>query len=84
MTRRLWRSARVHYPRRSYLELLPAVYSADDAARRFLERFLSAFKTQLEPVEHLIRDVAALFDPAAAPPDMVHALSSWLAIPLRG
>jgi len=77
-------SARVHYPRRSHLELLPAVYSADDAARRFLERFLSVFQTQLEPVEHLIRDVAGLFDPDAAPPQMVDALSSWLALPLEG
>ncbi len=77
-------AARVHYPRRSWIELLPAVYSADDATRRFLERFLSVCQTQLEPVEHTIRDTARLFDPAAAPPGMVSTLASWLALPLEG
>lgn len=78
------RAVRVHYPRRTHLELLPAVYSADDAARRFLERFLAAVQTHLEPVEHRIRDVAALFDPAAAPPAMIDFLSSWLALAQEG
>lgn len=78
------RDVRVHYPRRSHLELLPAVYSADDAARRFLERFLSVVATQIEPVEHTIRDMAALFDPAATPPVLVDVLSSWLGLPHEG
>jgi phage tail-like protein len=76
--------AQVFYPRHSQLELLPAVYSADDAARRFLERFLAVFQTQLEPIEHTIRDMAGLFDPDAATPAMVDALSSWLALPREG
>lgn len=75
---------RAHYPRRSPLRLLPAVYSADDAARRFLDRFLSMFDTNLEPDEQIIRDYPALFDPDAAPPKMVDRLSTWLALPLEG
>jgi phage tail-like protein len=78
------RGIRVHYPRRSHLELLPAVYSADDAARRFTERFLALVATQVEPVEHLVRDMAALFDPAATPPVLVDVLSAWLGLPREG
>jgi phage tail-like protein len=77
-------AVRVHYPRRSHIGLLPAVYSSDDAARRFLERFLSVMQTQLEPVERTIRDMAGLFDPDSAPPGMVDLLSSWLAVPVEG
>lgn len=76
-------AVRVHYPRMSHLDLLPAVYKADDTARRFLERFLSVMQTQLEGVEHTIRDMPALVDPAAAPPGMIDALSRWLGLPVE-
>ncbi len=43
------RSIRLHFPRRSYLEYLPAVFAADDDSRWFLERFLSVFQTEWSP-----------------------------------
>jgi phage tail-like protein len=77
-------AGRVHYPRRSHIELLPSIYSADDTARRFLERFLSILQTRLEPVEEAIRDYPAHFDSDAANPAMVNVLSTWLGLPVEG
>jgi phage tail-like protein len=77
-------AGRVHYPRRSHLELLPSIYAADDTARRFLERFLSILQTRLEPVEEAIHDYPAHFDPDAANPAMVDVLSTWLGLPTEG
>lgn len=78
-------SARVHYPRESYVAHLPAVYSSDEESRRFLERFLSIFQTEWDDLERRIDEVAALFDvdsvPAGAP---LEWLASWFALPLEG
>ncbi len=79
------RSLRVHYPRSSYLEYLPAVYSADDESRWFLERFLSIFQTEWDGLERCIQDVAGLFDPKSVPPGKaLEYLASWFALPLEG
>jgi phage tail-like protein len=79
------RSVRVHYPRSSYLEYLPAVYSADDESRWFLERFLSLFQTEWDQLEDRIADAAALFDPRAVPAGKaMEYLASWFALPLEG
>lgn len=60
-------SIRVHYPRESYLTYLPAVYSADDESRWFLERFLPIFQTEWDELERRIGDIAQYFDPDAVP-----------------
>jgi phage tail-like protein len=79
------RSLRVHYPRSSYLEYLPAVYSADDESRWFLERFLSIVQTEWDQLERRIDDDAALFDPKAVPGGKaLEYLASWFALPLEG
>jgi phage tail-like protein len=78
-------SIRVHYPRQSYLEELPAVYSADEESRRFLERFLSIFQTEWDDLERRIDDIARYFDPTAVPEgEFLEYLASWLALPLEG
>jgi phage tail-like protein len=78
-------SIRVHYPRESYMNYLPAVYSADDESRSFLERFLSIFQTTWEDLERKIEDIAGYFDPAAVPAGKFLAyLADWLALPLEG
>jgi phage tail-like protein len=78
-------SMRIHYPRSSYLEYLPAIYSADDDSRWFLERFLSIFQTEWDRLEQRIDDVAALFDPKAVPAGKaLEFLASWFALPLEG
>ena len=47
-------AVRVHYPRESYLSYLPAVYSADDDNRWFLERFLSIFQTEWDELQRKV------------------------------
>jgi phage tail-like protein len=79
------RSLRVHYPRDSYLTYLPAVYSADDDGRWFLERFLSVFQTEWDAIEDDIEHIERLFDPRAVPGGKSLAyLAQWLALPLEG
>ena len=76
---------RVHYPRQSYLEYLPAVYSEDDDSRWFLERFLSAFQTGLDEFEKKIDDLPGLFDPEAVPEgEFLTWLADLLGLPLEG
>lgn len=79
------KSARVHYPRQSYLSYLPAVFSSDEETRRFLERFLSIFQTEWDELERRIEDSAALFDPKAVPAGRaLEWLAGWFALPLEG
>lgn len=78
------RSVRIHHPRKSYLEYLPAVFSSDDESRWFLERFLSIFQTEWDALEDRIADVPALFDPKAVPAGAaLEFLASWFALPLE-
>lgn len=79
------RSIRAHFPRETYLSYLPAIYSADEESRRFLERFLAIFQTEWDQLEEQIEDVAALFDPQAVPAGpFLDYLANWLALPLEG
>jgi phage tail-like protein len=80
------RAIRAHFPRMSYLEYLPAVYSFyDQEGRWFLERFLSIFQAEWDVLERWIDDIAGLFDPRAVPDGAPLAeLARWLALPLEG
>jgi phage tail-like protein len=78
------RTLRIHYPRVSYLNYLPAIYSADDQSRWFLERFLSIFQTEWDELETQIDHTTALFDPAAVPASFLEQLAGWLGLPLEG
>ncbi len=69
-----------HFPRQSYLEHLPAVFSEDEAGRRFLERFLSIFQAEWDQLDERITNAAELFDPKAAPDGQVDALAGWLGV----
>jgi hypothetical protein len=71
-------SIRVHYPRQSYLEDLPAVYSAEDGSRRFLERFLTVFQTEWDGLEQQVDRVHSLFDPRTVPQSAADYLAGWL------
>jgi phage tail-like protein len=78
-------AVRVHYPRESYLSYLPAVYSADDDNRWFLERFLSIFQTEWDELQQQVATSARFFDPAAVPAGAPLAyLADWLAVQLEG
>jgi phage tail-like protein len=78
------RTLQVHYPRGSYLSYLPAIYSADDQSRWFLERFLSIFQTEWDALETRIERTTALFDPAAVPAWFLEQLAGWLGLQLEG
>jgi phage tail-like protein len=78
------RSVRIHFPRRSYLEYLPAVYSAEDESRRFLDRFLSVFQTEWDAFDAFVATFARYLEPRGVPDDFVAYLADWLAQPLEG
>lgn len=71
---------RVYYPRASYLNYLPAVYSHDEESRDFLERFLSLFATFFTGMEEQIANIARNFEPEVASGDFLRWLASWLAV----
>ncbi len=77
---------RIHYPRDSYLKYLPAVYSADEESRWFLERFLSLFQTEWDGIEARLEQIQRYFDPDAVPagPCLDYLAAQWLALPLEG
>lgn len=77
------RRVRVHFPRESYLQYLPAVYQEDDESRYFLERFLSVFQTTFDGLDETIDNVWKLFDPYSVPANWFPWLASWIALPLN-
>jgi phage tail-like protein len=78
------RLLRIHYPRESYLEHLPAIYGSDEEGRRFLERFLAVFKTEWDRLELRNAEIARYFDPKAVPAGpFMDWLAGWLALPLE-
>lgn len=77
-------SLRVHYPRQSYLDYLPAVYASDDESRWFLERFLSIFQNRLEVFEQRLENISRYFDVEAVPPGpFLDMLARWYGLPLE-
>jgi phage tail-like protein len=79
------RRMRVHFPRESYLQYLPAVFSEDAESRWFLERFLAIFQTEWDSLERKIHDLPRLADPATVEPEAALAfLAGWLGLPLEG
>ena len=79
------KSLRVHYPRQSYLENLPAIYQAEEDSRRFVERFLSIAQAEWDPLETSIAEISRYFDPRTVPDGpFLDYLARWLALPLEG
>ena len=78
-------SLRVHYPRESYLEYLPPLYSANEPARVFLEGFLSMFQTEWDEFDRRIDESETFFDPDSVPAGKaMDYLASILGVPLEG
>ncbi|MBS1789190.1 MAG: hypothetical protein JST85_15805 [Acidobacteria bacterium] len=78
-------SIRLRFPRESYLNYLPAIYSADDESKRFLERFLGIVQTEWDELDRRIEEIEVLFDPKAVPGGaFLDYLANWLALPLEG
>jgi phage tail-like protein len=72
------RQVRIDYSPATYLRYLPAVYQEGRRRRLFLELALSLLQSELGRAEDLVAGLPALFDPAAAPPDWLPWLASWL------
>lgn len=66
----------------SYLDHLPAVYRREDLPRRFLERWLALFRSELGDVEALLDEMPRRFDPATTPENCLPWLADWLAFEL--
>jgi phage tail-like protein len=78
-------SIEIEFPRESYLQYLPAVFSEDDESRWFLERFLSIFQTDWDELEQTIADRHRYTNPASVPDGpFLSYLASWLGLPLEG
>lgn len=76
---------RIHYPRQSYAEYLPAVYAEDQESRSFLERFLSIFQTDWDRIEQQIENIADLFDPTTVPNEaFLDYVAEWLGLTVEG
>ena len=72
------RGMTVRFPRRSYLEHLPAVFSEDEQGRDFLERFLAIFQSSWDPFERQAQSLAGLLDPRAVQASHLGYLAGWL------
>jgi len=71
---------KVFFPRRGYLQYLPAVFQEDEESRLFLDRFLSLFQTEFDRFDERIDRIWQLFDPASTPERHFNWLAGWLAL----
>jgi phage tail-like protein len=76
---------KLFYPRDSYLQYLPAIFSEDDEGRVFLERFLAIFQTEFDRFDRVIGEEEKYFDPDAVPdgPFLEYLASQWLGLRLE-
>lgn len=72
------RSARVYYPRLSYLRYLPPVYREEPVSAAFLERFLSLFETIFHGLDREIDLLYRYFNPGESPAGFLRWLASWI------
>ena len=75
-------SARIYYPRLSYLRYLPPAYREEPVSAGFLERFLSIFETGFEGLDKKIDQLFRYFDPSLAPKAFLPWLASWINLSL--
>jgi phage tail-like protein len=81
---------RIHFPRASSLQYLPAIYSQDEPSRQFLDQFLSIFDTMWAIIGNKLTKIASYFDPMATPAaakdspsaDFLSWLAGWLGLTL--
>lgn len=72
----------IFFPRRSYLDDLPATYKEDPSSSRFLERFLSIFESVFYEIDFTVEHLGRFFDAVGTPSDFLSWLGSWLALSL--
>lgn len=69
----------IFFPKVSYLEYLPSVYSENPASRDFLDRFLAIFESLFFEIDFTIDHLGRWFDAAGTPPEFLEWFSSWVA-----
>ena len=74
------KSARIFFPRDSYLRYLPAVYQENAISKELLERFLAIFESMSVTLEEEITDIPRYFDAGATEEKFVDWLGTWLAV----
>lgn len=72
----------IDYPRNTYRQYLPEVYSSDPVSAEFLDRFVSLFERTLRNLEHKVDNLPRIVDPMSAPwgnrGDYFRWLGSWI------
>jgi phage tail-like protein len=66
----------------SYLDYLPRIYRRDDAATRFLERWLALARTDLGDWERVLEETPRRFDARTVAEADIGKLAAWLALEL--
>ena len=67
------------YPRNTYRQYLPEVYSSDPVSSEFLDRFVSLFERTLRALESRVDGIAQFVDPMSAPWGRNGEYFRWLA-----
>ncbi len=73
-------SIKAIFPRKTYLDYLPAFYQENKETKKILERYLSIFQTLNEEIEKEILNTPYLIDPLTTNPEFLNWLSGWLGI----
>jgi len=77
-------SVRTRFPRESWLQYLPAVYSQPEEQRLFLDRYLAIAQATWSRIEGEVESFERYLDPRSAPAEALPYLASWLDLQLEG
>jgi len=67
----------IYFPKQTWLELLPAVYSMDPKTASFTERFLSIYQSIYNDLDMDIRNSDHLLDPMFASRSLLEEIAGW-------
>ena len=67
----------LYFPKRSWLDYLPAVYRMDPEGADFTERFLGIFQSLYDDRDREIRESAGLMCPETCPRALLEQLAEW-------
>jgi phage tail-like protein len=76
-------SLRLRFPRESFLQHLPAIYSQPDAQRALLDRLLSIVQSTWFGIEAEIESFERFLDPDSVPEKAIPYLAGWLDVTLE-
>ena len=77
-------SVRTRFPRESWLQYLPAVYSQPEEQRGFLDRYLAIAQATWSQIEGEVDSFERYLDPRSTPVEALPYLAKWLDLQLEG